>query len=123
MTGPWNQLLFSLSNLSHAKFFDPDFSSAVVKIGLLDSGRKTEAGKPSLILPRGYTDGISPRNGGSLMVLDANGDWWANWIIRAEAWPAVEESPSKAYNPTRTCLFIVDNKMIRLGYIAFITVT
>lgn len=96
VAGHWNQLLFSWSNWSRAKFFDLDFSSAVVKTGLPDSERRTEVGKPSLILPGGHTDRISLRSSGPLIGQDANGDWWANWIMRAEAWPAVEEALSKA---------------------------
>lgn len=96
MQGHWNQLMFSWSNWSRAKFFDVDFSSAVIKTGLSSSERSTKVGRPSLIMNGGHTDGISLRNGGPLIGQDANGDWWANWVMRAEAWAAVEEALSKA---------------------------
>ncbi|KAF3048046.1 hypothetical protein E8E12_008536 [Didymella heteroderae] len=72
MMGTWNQLMFSWSNWSRAKCFDVDFSSAVVKTGLPDSDRTTKVGE------------------------DTNGDWWANWTMRAEAWSLAEEALSKA---------------------------
>jgi len=96
LAGHWNQLMFSWSNWSRAKFYDVDFSSAVVKTGLSDSERSTKVGQPSLIMNGGHTNGISLRNGGPLIGQDANGDWWANWVMRAEAWPQVEEALSKA---------------------------
>lgn len=96
MAGRWNQLVFSWSNWSRAKFFDVDFSSAVVKAGLPDNKRSTKVGQPSLVMNGGHTNGISLRNGGPLIGQDANGDWWANWVMRAEAWPQVQKALSEA---------------------------
>ena len=95
MVGSWNQIIFSWSNWSRAKFFDVDFCSAVTKRGLDVTGRKTKLGQPSFIMTRGHGDGISTRNGGPLIGQDANGDWWVNWLMRAEAWSEVEKALSK----------------------------
>ncbi|KAJ8109765.1 hypothetical protein OPT61_g7216 [Boeremia exigua] len=94
--GPWNQVIVGWSNWSRAKFFNLDFSSAVLKAGLPVSERATKIGQPSMILINGQGDGITMRNAGPLMGQDANGDWWAAWYMRAEAWREVEEVFSKA---------------------------
>lgn len=96
MQGHWNQLMFSWSNWSRAKFYDVDFSSAVMNTGLPSSERSTKVGRPSLVMVAGHTNGISLRNGGPLIGQDANGDWWAEWVMRAEAWREVEKALSKA---------------------------
>ncbi|KAF2995038.1 hypothetical protein E8E13_000637 [Curvularia kusanoi] len=89
--GPWNQHLFSWSNWSRAKFYNIDFSSAVIKSGLSAKDRASLVGQPSLILVSGHTDGINLRNAGPLIGQDANGDWWLDWHMRAEAWNEIEK--------------------------------
>jgi hypothetical protein len=93
--GSWNQIIFSWSNWSRARFYEVDFSSAVTKRGLDVIDRKTKLGQPGFIMNRGHGDGISTRNGGPLIGQDANGDWWVDWVMRAEAWPEVEKALSK----------------------------
>jgi hypothetical protein len=93
--GSWNQIIFSWSNWSRARFYEVDFSSAVTKRGPDVIDRKTKLGQPGFIMNRGHGDGISTRNGGPLIGQDANGDWWVDWVMRAEAWPEVEKALSK----------------------------
>jgi hypothetical protein len=92
LPGSWNQILFSWSNWSRAGFFDLDFSAAVTKTGLQMSERNNKVGRPSLVSTVGHADGLSVRNGGPLIGKDANGDWWLDWTMRAEAWPEVEKA-------------------------------
>ncbi|KAJ4342351.1 hypothetical protein N0V95_006946 [Ascochyta clinopodiicola] len=92
MVGSWNQIMFSWSNWNRAKFYDVDFSSAIVRSGVNDEDRISKLGRPSFIMNRGHGDGISIRNGGPLIGKDANGDWWINWSLRAEAWSEIEKA-------------------------------
>ena len=90
--GSWNQSILSWSNWSRAKFYDMDFSSAVVKTGGATHERSTKVGRPSLVLTFGHADGLSVRNGGPLIGQDGRGDWWINWYLRDEAWAEVEKA-------------------------------
>ncbi|KAF9698313.1 hypothetical protein EKO04_003352 [Ascochyta lentis] len=92
MVGSWNQIMFSWSNWNRARFYEVDFSSAVVRSGLNGEDRMSKLGRPSFIMNRGHGDGISIRNGGPLIGEDANGDWWVSWPMRAEAWSEVEKA-------------------------------
>lgn len=91
MSGPWNQILLSWSNWHRARFYDVDFSAAVVKPGLPLESRNNKLGQPSFILPNAHATGMNMRNAGPLVGKDANGDWWMQTYLRAGAWARVEE--------------------------------
>jgi hypothetical protein len=74
-----------------ARFFQMDFSAAVSKIGTPLEQRKNGAGVPSYINVAGHQSSFKIRNGGPLIGRDAAGDWWMQWPMRADAWPAVEK--------------------------------
>lgn len=88
--GPWNQCMVSLSNWHKARFFDFDFSAAVIRPGKRLEDRAQKLGQPSLIFPTGHTNGLSLRNSGPLIGRDAAGNWWLQWNMRAGAWPDFE---------------------------------
>jgi hypothetical protein len=91
LVGSWNQIMLAWSNWHRAKFFDLDFSAAVVRPGTPLESRSNKLGQPSLILPNGHTNGLSIRNAGPLVGRDPNGDWWLQFVLRANAWTQVEE--------------------------------
>lgn len=91
LTGSWNQIMVSWSNWHRARFYNVDFSAAVIRPGLSLEGRSNKLGQPSFILANGHTNGISLRNAGPLIGRDANGDWWMQSVLRAGAWARVEE--------------------------------
>lgn len=91
LLGAWNQLMFSWSNWHRARFFDMDFSAAVERTGTPLESRANKLGRPSFILPAGHVNGFSLRNAGPLIGKDANGDWWLQWVLRANAWEQVEK--------------------------------
>lgn len=91
MLGPWNQILMSWTNWHRARFYDVDFSAAVIQPGLPPESRNNKLGQPSFIMPNGHANGLSLRNAGPLIGRDANGDWWMQVVLRADAWARVEE--------------------------------
>jgi hypothetical protein len=95
LVGPWNQIMLAWSNWHRAKFFDLDFSAAVVRPGTPLESRSNKLGQPSLILPNGHTNGLSIRNAGPLVGRDPNGNWWLQFVLRANAWTQVEEQFQK----------------------------
>jgi hypothetical protein len=95
LVGSWNQIMLAWSNWHRAKFFDLDFSAAVVRPGTPLESRPNKLGQPSLILPNGHTNGMSIRNAGPLVGRDPNGDWWLQFVLRADAWTQVEEQFQK----------------------------
>jgi hypothetical protein len=68
-----------------------DFSAAVAKVGTPLAERSNPAGVPSYINVAGHESSFRIRNGGPLIGRDAGGDWWMQWPMRAEAWPAMEK--------------------------------
>lgn len=97
MSGPWNQTLMSWSNWHRAKYYEVDFSSAVVNPGLEVGQRTTKLGQSSFVMCSAHVQNISVRNAGPLMGRDANGDWWLGWVMRAEAWSEVEKAFEKEW--------------------------
>jgi hypothetical protein len=92
LAGSWNQIIFSLSNWTRAKFYEVDFSAAVTKAGPDIKERATKLGRPSLLMTTGAVQGLSLRNGGPLLGKDANGNWWITWVLRAGAWSEIEKA-------------------------------
>jgi hypothetical protein len=95
LVGSWNQLTVGFSNWHRARFFDMDFSGAVLRSGTPFESRSNKLGQPSLILTNGHADGFSVRNIGPLIGRDAAGNWWMQSILRNEAWPHVEKQLEK----------------------------
>ncbi|KAJ4312152.1 hypothetical protein N0V94_007590 [Neodidymelliopsis sp. IMI 364377] len=88
LAGSWNQIIFSLSNWTRAKFYEVDFSKAGPDL----EERATKLGRPSFLMASGGVQGLSLRNGGPLLGKDANGNWWITWVLRAKAWSEIEKA-------------------------------
>jgi hypothetical protein len=95
LIGIWNQINVGFSNWHRARFFDMDFSGAVLQPGTPLATRSNKLGQPSLILTNGHTDGFSTRNIGPLMGRDAAGNWWIQCALRTSAWTSVEKQLEK----------------------------
>ncbi|KAI7359400.1 hypothetical protein KC320_g409 [Hortaea werneckii] len=106
--GPRDQVMLSLSNWHRGRFFEQDFSAAVVPAaaaggigkedGDADGGisletttrtttkRAEKMGRPSFVGVTGHENGFRVRNAGPCLGRDARGDWWVSWALREEAW-------------------------------------
>ena len=85
-------IMVTLSNWHKARFFDFDFSAAVVKTGIPLEQRANKLGRPSYINVSGESHSIPLRNAGPVIGKDAAGNWWLTATLRKEAWKSVEES-------------------------------
>lgn len=91
LIGSWNQALMGWSNWHRGRFYDMDFSGAVLRPGIPLENRANKLGQPSTILANGHANGFSTRNIGPLIGRDANGDWWMQSNLRAGAWAHIEK--------------------------------
>ncbi|KAK5173970.1 uncharacterized protein LTR77_001049 [Saxophila tyrrhenica] len=88
--GPWNMEMVNISSWLKARFFEYDFSPAVVR-SAADGDREQASlgGRPSYISATGHENvPIPSRNVGCLVGKDVDGNLWMNWTIRKSAWPA-----------------------------------
>lgn len=91
LIGSWNQVLIGWSNWHRARFYDMDFSGAVLQPGTRLENRANKLGRPSTILSNNHANGFSTRNVGLLIGRDSNGDWWMQSKLRTGAWAHVEK--------------------------------
>ncbi|KAF7626330.1 hypothetical protein F9C07_2287016 [Aspergillus flavus] len=85
-----NGLLLGCTNWHRARFFEVDFSAAVVKKGR-GSDCTNNRGRPSYLNTVSLTTGLSLRNLAQIVGKDASGNWWLMCALRKEAWPTIEE--------------------------------
>jgi hypothetical protein len=90
--GNSGMLMVIFSNWSAAKFFEIDFSAAMVKTGLRLENRSNALGRPSYINADGKIRGFFGRNAFPIMGKDAAGNYWLSGPARAEVWPEIEKS-------------------------------
>ncbi|KAF2771089.1 lysR family regulatory protein [Teratosphaeria nubilosa] len=83
MVGQPGMVFHAYSNWHRGRFYDVDFSAAVVGGG--------KGGRPSYINVTGLENGFSTRNSGPILGRDGKGDWWMHWNLRAGGWGRVEE--------------------------------
>ena len=72
------------SNWHRCRFYDFDFSAAVVD--------GTGSGKPTYINLTGHRGNFCVRNGGALLGKDKNDNWWISWVLRESAWEGFEKA-------------------------------
>lgn len=84
----WMQMVVC-SNWSKGKFFETDFSGAVLKDS---TSLKGHTGQPSYIQAYSFAGGLSMINAFSILGKDAKGNIWLQGILRKQYWPAVEEA-------------------------------
>jgi hypothetical protein len=90
MFGEPTSFLICCSNWHRARFFELDFSSAVVSPGALPL-QDRPVGRPSYVIPTFHSVNFPGRNVGPIIGKDAAGNWWLAWTIRTSAWPVIEE--------------------------------
>ncbi|KAI1479318.1 hypothetical protein F4774DRAFT_130713 [Daldinia eschscholtzii] len=86
-----------ISNWSKAKFFDTDFSAAVVRPGADPEKRANKIGRPSYIQPNGLMNGMPTRNSFPIVGKDAAGNYWLSGTLRKGLWTQVQEEMDAEY--------------------------
>jgi len=92
--GDSNMLLIICSNWHKSRFFDVDFSPAVLVSGVPLIGRSNKLGRPSYINPTSHIHNLPLRNCGVVIGKDADGNWWLNLRMTTEAWAKIEKELS-----------------------------
>ncbi|KAI0539496.1 hypothetical protein GGR58DRAFT_234925 [Xylaria digitata] len=83
-----------ISNWTKGRFFENDFSAAVVKPGIAEdsSERSSKVGRPSYIQTAGYSDSAFPlRNAFPVIGKDHAGNYWLSGTLRKGIWSRIEE--------------------------------
>ncbi|KAI1340082.1 hypothetical protein F5Y15DRAFT_423498 [Xylariaceae sp. FL0016] len=81
-----------VSNWSKARFFDTDFSAAVVRTGAGGGGSEgagetgRRLGRPVYIQPSGFVRGLPIRNSFQIVGKDGRGDYWVAGTLRRGLW-------------------------------------
>ncbi|KAL3447668.1 hypothetical protein BJX65DRAFT_318068 [Aspergillus insuetus] len=83
-------LMICCTNCHRCRFFDLDFSSAVVSSSSALSDRQKLSGRPTSVIPTYHLKGFRLPNVGGIIGKDASGTWWLMWTLRKGAWPAIE---------------------------------
>lgn len=85
--------MFVISNWTKARFFDVDFSAALVRPGATDGGRSNKMGTPSYVNHLPFCNGFlySPRNSCPILGKDAEGNYWLVTTLRKGLWDKIED--------------------------------
>ncbi|KAJ5171036.1 uncharacterized protein N7500_003819 [Penicillium coprophilum] len=87
-----SKLLFMAATNHHkARYFETDWSAAVISPGVPLSGRPHALGRPSYINDIEYCHGYPSRNIVRIIGKDAVGDWHLLFKARAGAWPVIHQ--------------------------------
>ncbi|KAI0816712.1 hypothetical protein GGR55DRAFT_250962 [Xylaria sp. FL0064] len=89
----WMRMII-ISNWSKGRFFETDFSAAVVKRGTPEGSSEGsyKVGCPSYIQVAGYNDGSFPlRNAFPVIGKDNAGNYWLSGLLRKGMWSQIEE--------------------------------
>lgn len=89
---PWMHMVVC-TNWTKGKFYDVDFSAAVVKEGRHLGEQKV--GRPSYIQLHGFAKGFSLISGFSITGKDADGNYWLHSVLRKEYWSKLEQALSE----------------------------
>ena len=89
--GDSNSLIIACSNWHKGRFFNVDFSPAVVVAGVPLIERSNKLGRPSYINLTVQSHNVPLRNIGVVIGKDADGNWWLQWSMRTEAWANIEK--------------------------------
>ncbi|KAI5918060.1 hypothetical protein F4810DRAFT_726330 [Camillea tinctor] len=95
MYGDAGMMLLTFSNWTKGRFFETDFSAAVVEKAGEGADSKKPAnyhrGRPSYIQPCGYVQNFSMRNSFPVIGKDNAGNYWLVGTLRKGEWAAIEE--------------------------------
>ncbi|OGM49454.1 hypothetical protein ABOM_001646 [Aspergillus bombycis] len=89
LVGDSNLLFMTHTNQHKARYFETDFSAAVVAPGVPLSDRPHALGRPSYINDIEHCRLYPTRNVCRVIGKDAAGDWWLLFKTRSEAWPSI----------------------------------
>ncbi|TVY67476.1 Transcriptional regulator sdnM [Lachnellula suecica] len=97
MFGDGSTKLIVFSNWTKARFFELDFSAAVVKEGIPLEKRKHGLGRPSYMQSSAFTNGFPMRNAFPIYGKDAEGNYWFSGTLRTETWKTIEDEFTNKY--------------------------
>lgn len=89
--GDSGMVMLTCSNWKKARFFEVDFSAAVISPGVPLPRRANKVGQPSYISATIYEHNFSLRNIIVVHGKDHEGNWWLRVRMRREAWPAFQQ--------------------------------
>lgn len=89
VVGDSSSLFLAVTNHQKARYFDTDWSAAVVAPGIPLNERRNALGQPSFINYIEYSGLYPSRNVVRIIGKDAAGDWHLLFKTRAQAWPAI----------------------------------
>jgi hypothetical protein len=89
--GDSSLLMTVCTNWEKGRFFQVDFSPAVLASGIAPSQRANQLGRPSYVNVIGTKNGFSSRNVGPVIGKDAAGNWWLTYTLRSGVWATVEQ--------------------------------
>ncbi|KNG83303.1 putative LysR family regulatory protein [Aspergillus nomiae NRRL 13137] len=91
LVGDSSLLFMTHTNQHKARYFETDFSAAVVAPGLPLKDRPHALGRPSYINDIEHCRLYPTRNVCRVIGKDAAGDWWLLFKTRSEAWPSIHK--------------------------------
>ncbi|KAF1362274.1 hypothetical protein EJ07DRAFT_107465 [Lizonia empirigonia] len=83
--------LMSYSNWSKGKYFDTDFSAAMIKQGYPNTKRVEKPGYASMVQFNAWTEGFDLRNLMPIMGKDAAGNYWLQGPLREVVWDSIDK--------------------------------
>ncbi|KAB8260699.1 hypothetical protein BDV32DRAFT_158615 [Aspergillus pseudonomiae] len=89
LVGDSSLLFMTHTNQHKARYFETDFSAAVVAPGIPLKDRPHALGRPSYINDIEHCRLYPTRNVCRVIGKDAAGDWWLLFKTRSEAWPSI----------------------------------
>ncbi|KAF9882812.1 GTPase-activating protein [Aspergillus nanangensis] len=102
LVGGSDLLFLTHTNQHKARYFECDFSAAVVTPGVPVDQRPHALGRPSYINDIEHCQWYPTRNVCRVIGKDAAGDWWLLFKTRAEAWPVIhQQEPFALVPPSR----------------------
>ncbi|KAJ5999441.1 hypothetical protein N7451_007251 [Penicillium sp. IBT 35674x] len=97
VVGASDQLFLACSNQHMAKYYELDFSIAVLSVGIPLENRPHALGRPSFISNIENIRKYPTQNVTRITGKDAAGDWWMIFKARAGAWPEIHRQLMAIY--------------------------
>ena len=88
--------VMSFSNWSKGKYFETDFSAAMVRQGASSSERTEQPGYASMVQFNAWTEGFDLRNLMPIMGKDAAGNYWLQGPLRTAVWESIDRQLQKS---------------------------
>ncbi|KAJ4303027.1 hypothetical protein N0V90_001918 [Kalmusia sp. IMI 367209] len=88
--------MMSYSNWTKGKYFETDFSPAILKVGFAPAKRAEKPGFASMVQFNAWTTGFDLRNLMPIMGKDAAGNYWLQGPLREITWNQIDKELKKA---------------------------